>query len=210
MSGHERNIDPATVEGFGEEWSAFDQTAMSADEHRALFDRYFGIFPFDALPPDAEGFDLGCGSGRWACLVAPQVGTLHCIDPAPAALVVARRRLAGVPNVRFHCASADAIPLADDSQDFGYSLGVLHHIPDTRRALADCVRKLKPGAPFLVYLYYSLDNRPGWVRTLWRVSDTLRRGIARLPFIIHSRAAHGWPRSSAPMSPTCLCRRTAR
>jgi ubiquinone/menaquinone biosynthesis C-methylase UbiE len=107
---------------------------------------------------------------------------LHCIDPAAEALAVARKRLAERGNVRFHQATADAIPLDDSSQDFGYSLGVLHHIPDTRRALADCVRKLKPGAPFLLYLYYALDQRPGWFRALWRASDLVRRGISRLPF----------------------------
>ena len=176
------NVDPETVAGFGQEWAAFDQTALGEDEQVRLFDRYFAIFPFDRLPKDAEGFDLGCGSGRWAALVAPKVGLLHCIDPAAQALAVARKRLAGQGNIRFHQATADAIPLDDSSQDFGYSLGVLHHIPDTRRALADCVRKLKPGAPFLLYLYYALDQRPGWFRALWKVSDFVRRGISRLPF----------------------------
>jgi SAM-dependent methyltransferase len=74
------------------------------------------------------------------------------------------------------------MPLADESQDFGYSLGVLHHIPDTARAMSDAVRKLKPGAPFLVYLYYNFENRPAWVRAVWRASDVGRRAISRLPF----------------------------
>ena len=176
------NVDRETVAGFGEEWAAFDQSALGGAEYDALFDAYFGIFPFADLPADVEGFDLGCGSGRWAAGVAPRVGLLHCIDPAEKALEVARRRLADTPNVRFHHATADMIPLADGSQDFGYSLGVLHHIPDTGRALADCVRKLRPGAPFLVYLYYKLDGRPLWFRSLWRASDVVRRMIFRLPF----------------------------
>lgn len=176
------NIDHKTVAGFGEEWDAYDQMAMAADEHRQLFDRYFAVFPFADLPADAEGFDLGCGSGRWAVLVAPRVGVLHCIDPSDKALAVARRRLADQPNARFHLADAQRIPLADDSQDFGYSLGVLHHIPDPRAALEDCVRKLKPGAPFLVYLYYRFDGRPAWFRAVWQASDIVRRGISRLPF----------------------------
>lgn len=123
----QKNIDPATVAGFGEEWAA---------------------------------------------LVHPRVGQLHCIDPSEKALGVTRRRLAGV----------DAIPLADGSQDFGYSLGVLHHIPDTGAAMRSCVAKLKPGAPFLVYLYYDFDNRPAWFRTLWRASEVLRAMVWRLPF----------------------------
>lgn len=176
------NIDRATVAGFGEEWHSYDQTAMAGDEHRRLFDGYFAVFPFAELPVDAEGFDLGCGSGRWAALVAPRVGVLHCIDPSDKALAVAQRRLADVPNARFHLATSQQIPLADDSQDFGYSLGVLHHIPDPLAALRDCVRKLKPGAPFLVYLYYRFDDRPAWFRGLWKASDLVRRRVSRLPF----------------------------
>ena len=185
------NVDRATIDGFGEEWGAYDQTALDPAEHRRLFEAYFSLFPFDALPADAEGFDLGCGSGRWAEPVARRVGILHCIDPSEKALAVARRRLAHLPSARFHLASADTIPLADASQDFGYSLGVLHHIPDTARALADCVRKLKPGAPFLVYLYYRFDNRPGWFRALWKASDLGRRAISRLPFGLRKAVASG-------------------
>ena len=176
------NLDSATVDGFGDEWAAFDQTALTGEEYRCLFDDYFHIFPFASLPPKAEGFDLGCGSGRWAAGVAPKVGRLHCIDPAERALAVARGRLHDAGNVDFHLAAADAIPLDDSSQDFGYSLGVLHHVPDTAKALNDAVRKLRPGAPFLLYLYYRFENRPAWFRRLWKLSDIARRRIATLPF----------------------------
>ncbi|WP_309662917.1 class I SAM-dependent methyltransferase [Sphingomonas sp.] len=196
-----RNIDTKTVEGFGEEWSAFDQGDLDPSERRRLFEQYFSLFPFDELPDDAEGFDLGCGSGRWAGLVAPRVGRLNCIDPSAKALEVCRRRLAGVANVDFHLADADAIPLTDASQDFGYALGVLHHIPDSARAMRDAVRKLKPGAPFLVYLYYSFDNRPAWFRAVWAVSDVARQAISRLPFPLRKAVTSGiaalvyWPLS---------------
>jgi SAM-dependent methyltransferase len=73
------------------------------------------------------------------------------------------------------------MPLADDSMDFGYSLGVLHHVPDTQQGLQRCVDKLKPGAPFLVYLYYRFDGRPLWFRLLWKSSDLVRRVVAYLP-----------------------------
>lgn len=180
--GPSANLDAPTVEGFGEEWAAYDQTALSEQEHGRLFDAYFSIFPFDALPADAAGFDLGCGSGRWAAKMVDRVAILHCIDPSSLALDVARRRLGDHPAARFHLAGVDSIPLADDSQDFGYSLGVLHHIPDTRAAMRDCVRKLKPGAPFLVYLYYSFDNRPAWFRFIWGMSEVGRKTISRTPF----------------------------
>ena len=42
------------------------------------------------MPKKAEGFDMGCGTGRWAKFVAPKVGKLHCIDPSNA-IVVAKK-----------------------------------------------------------------------------------------------------------------------
>ena len=176
------NVDVKTVEGFGEEWSRFDQTGMSETELGEQFDRYFAVFPFESLPENAEGFDLGCGSGRWAKLMARRVGRLHCIDASSEALAVAKKNLAGAPNAEFHNVSVAEIPLADDSMDFGYSLGVLHHIPDTAEGIRSCVRKIKPGAPFLVYLYYAFDNRPAWFRAVWKFSELFRRTISVMPF----------------------------
>ena len=175
------NIDTRVVDGFGDEWSRFDQTALTEDELRRMFDNYFNIFPWDKLSSEAVGFDLGCGSGRWAKLVAPRVGKLYLFDPAADALAVAKRNLAGSDNCEFQVAGADNIPLDDASCDFGYSLGVLHHIPDTAAGLQACVAKLKPGAPFLVYLYYNFDNRPAWFRLIWKVSNAIRAVICRLP-----------------------------
>ncbi len=176
------NYDPRTVEGFGREWSRFDQAAMAESERQELFAAYFKIFPWSALPAHAVGFDLGCGTGRWAKLVAPHVGRLYCVDASTEALTVAQRNLADCPNCEFVAASVDQLPFADDAMDFGYSLGVLHHVPDTAGGIKACVQKLKPGAPLLVYLYYAFDNRPLWFRLLWQLSDTGRRLISKLPF----------------------------
>jgi SAM-dependent methyltransferase len=177
-----RNSDPGVVEAFGEEWTKFDHAERESPDLRNLFDLYFAIFPWNDLPTTAEGFDLGCGTGRWAHFVASRVGHLHCIDASPAAIEVARRNLRSHSNCSFHCVSVEAIPLADGSGDFGYSLGVLHHVPDTEQGIRECARKLKPGAPFLLYLYYAFDNRPKWFRAVWRLSDALRRVVSALPF----------------------------
>lgn len=176
-----RNIDDQVVDGFGDEWTRFDQSALSAEEVQEVFDAYFAVFPWNDLPPLAVGFDLGCGSARWARLVAPRVGRLHCIDASAAAIEIARRALAGHANCELYVASVDQIPLPDGSADFGYSLGVLHHVPDTRAGLRDCVLKLKPGAPFLVYLYYRFDNRPRWYAMLWRTTELARHVVSRMP-----------------------------
>ena len=176
------NLDAATVEGFDKEWTTYDQTSVDDTELRGIFDDYFRVFPWSALPADAVGFDAGCGTGRWALFVAERVGHLHCIDASAGALGVARRMLSATPNSSFHLASVDDMPIDDAAADFGYSLGVLHHLPDTAAGLAACVRKLKPGAPFLVYLYYAFDNRPTWYRALWGASDGVRRIVSTLPF----------------------------
>ena len=45
----------------------------------------------------------------------------------------------------------------------------------------DCVKKLKTGAPFLIYIYYKFDNKPIWYRYLWNVSDVVRKVVSNLP-----------------------------
>jgi SAM-dependent methyltransferase len=175
------NADDAVVDGFGDEWTRFDQSKLSDVELEAMFQTYFHIFPWADLPPDPVGLDVGCGSGRWARLVAPRVGTLHCVDASEDALAVARANLKSANNCVFHHASIDDMPIAKGEMDFGYCLGVLHHIPDTEAGLMACTEKLKAGAPFLVYLYYAFDNRPAWFKLIWRMSDFVRRIVAIAP-----------------------------
>ena len=176
------NIDVKTVAGFGEQWGLLTQAEMEPGERQRIFDRYFSIFPWDLLPKQgATGADIGCGSGRWAALVAPRVAKLHLVDASEAALEVAKRNLCSAPNVDFHHANIDELPFADGSLDFAYSLGVVHHVPDTRRAVQKIATKLKPRSPLLLYIYYSFDNRPAWYRWLWMTSDVSRRVVARLP-----------------------------
>jgi ubiquinone/menaquinone biosynthesis C-methylase UbiE len=190
MTSPPKNTDQATVAGFGREWTAFTQSEanLSVPDRRAMFDGYFSIFPWDALPPDSIGADIGCGSGRWALLVAPRVGHLHAIDVAAEALLVARGNLAGLSNVSFHQASVSALPFEDGALDFAYSLGVLHHVPDTVQALRDIAAKLKRGAPFLVYLYYAFDNRSTFYRMLWRISNAGRLILSRAPYRVQIAA----------------------
>jgi SAM-dependent methyltransferase len=176
-----KNLAEDVVEGFGDEWTRFDQQPLSEAELEQMFQAYFRIFPWESLGPDSVGFDAGCGSGRWARLVAPRVGRLICIDASAEAIKVAKRNLESQSHCEFHVASVDSMPVSEASMDFGYSLGVLHHVPDTAQALGTCVSKLKPGAPFLLYLYYAFDNRPLWFRLLWRVSEPARYLLSRAP-----------------------------
>lgn len=176
-----KNFDKKVVADFGAEWSRFDQKQVPTDELVHEFGRYFSIFPWELLPAEAIGFDMGCGSGRWAQFVAPRVHQLHCVDLSDEALCVAKTKLANEKNCSFHLASVDDLPFDLNSMDFCYSLGVLHHIPDTAAGMRDCVSRLKRGGVFLVYLYYAFDGRPAWFVYLWRLSDFFREVISQLP-----------------------------
>jgi SAM-dependent methyltransferase len=176
-----RNLDPKVVAGFGDEWRRFSNREVDSDELISMFEAYASIFPWEELPPDPVGFDAGCGSGRWAMFFADRVGHLHCVDASDDALAVARETLGDREDVTFHHATLEEMPIASKSCDFGYSLGVLHHIPDTESALAACVDRLRPGAPFLVYLYYGLDGVGPLRRFLFRVVTVARGIVSRLP-----------------------------
>src|SRR5262249_47525722 len=178
------NIDFEVTRGFGREWSSFRQDTehLSQEQRQSIFEDYFRIFPWHLLPPDGGvGLDVGCGTGRWSMLIAPRVRHLHLLDPSSAALDVAKQNMQSAKNVSYHLHGVGNIPIPSQSLDFAFSLGVLHHVPDTAAAIATIADKLKPGAPFLTYLYYAFDNRPPWYRIVWRISDLARFIISRLP-----------------------------
>ena len=59
------NIDKKVVSDFGKEWKAFNHQHIDESILDSAFDSYFHIFPFSDVK-NAEGFDMGCGSGRWS------------------------------------------------------------------------------------------------------------------------------------------------
>lgn len=182
------SLDARVIKGFGQEWSRFRNDRLAAQEMQEMFDLYTSAFPWDQLPDSAEGFDAGCGSGRWARLFAKRVGQLHCIDASKAALDVSRETLSDLHNVKFRHEDLCSIGLEDASCDFGYALGVLHHISDTELATATCAAKLKPGAPFLVYLYHDLEDRGYVQRLLIKAVTPVRYVVARLPLRLRALA----------------------
>jgi len=55
------------------------------------------------------------------------------------------------------------MPIPDESLDFAYSLGVLHHVPDTAKAIQSVSKKIKPKGIFLVYLFILSFRYPSLV-----------------------------------------------
>lgn len=168
-----KNVDDETVESFGSEWHRFNQSRLDEGELNEIFKDYFGIVPKDVFSKNSIVADIGCGSGRWANLVAPKVGELICFEPSTA-LEVAKLSLAKHKNVKLYNFRIDQLSEYFERFDFAYSLGVVHHIPDTKKAISDCVATVKPGGYCLFYIYYALDTRPGWFRCVWRMSNVVR------------------------------------
>ena len=179
-----KNIDNKVIKDFGNEWSNYDQSTIDKKELIKAFNQYFEIFPKNILNKNNEGFDMGCGSGRWSKLIAPLVKKLNCIDPSYKALNVAKKNLINHKNVFFYNKGVNEISLKPNSQDFGYCLGVLHHITETQKGIKSCYNLLKENSPFLIYLYYKFDNKPIWFKIIWKTSDYLRKFVSKLPFKI--------------------------
>lgn len=173
-----RNIDKKVVDEFGNEWIKF--TNHDDDLVEKGGKEYFDILNEDMVNNTTYALDVGCGTGRWTKYLTSKAGFIEAVDPSQA-IFAADKLLGDIKNVRLSQASVETLPFADGTFDFVMSIGVLHHIPDTRKALHDCVKKVKKGGYFFVYLYYNLEKRGPYYTALFKVSDLLRKIVSRLP-----------------------------
>lgn len=178
ISDGDANIDKKTVESFGEEWSKFAQ--FSQEDLTVAGDQYFDIITERMVNKDTVALDVGCGTARWSRYIASKVKFVEGIDPSKA-VYSAMEMTSDLPNVRITQADTDCLPFEDNSFDFVFSLGVLHHIPDTEMAMVKSVKKLKKDGYFLVYLYYRFDQRSFLFKLFFYASALLRKIVSNLP-----------------------------
>ncbi|MEK6279741.1 MAG: class I SAM-dependent methyltransferase [Acidobacteriota bacterium] len=114
--------------------------------------------------PRAAGFDkagglkvleIGCGLGTDGAQFAAAGADYTGVDLTDAAVELARKRfeLFGLQG-SFRTADAENLDFADDSFDLVYSHGVLHHTPETGKAIQEVHRVLRPGGRAVVMLYH--------------------------------------------------------
>ncbi len=96
--------------------------------------------------------DAGCGSGRYADLVARAGGELVGVDLS-LAIEVAQENLGSMPNCHFVQADLLRLPFPPETFDFAYSIGVLHHTPDVQASFSHMARTLRPGGEAAIWVY---------------------------------------------------------
>lgn len=195
-----------TADSFAYEWARFGVM-------RGEWAGNFAAYMRPHTPQSLAGklvLDVGAGSGRHSFHAAQAGAEVVAVDLG-ASIDVARRNLpASVLTVQ---ADAEALPFAPDSFDLVMSIGVLHHLPDTERALRSIARYAKPGGHVHVYLYWIPEQ--AWHRCVLRAVTALRRVTVRLPHpVLHALcyplAALLWAGVVAPYRILCKRPRTAR
>jgi SAM-dependent methyltransferase len=136
------------VASFGRQWNRYD--VARDEEDNTVFRVKTGMDP-----RDLQGklvLDAGCGGGRYALLAAQHGARVVGVDLS-AAVEKARALCAGWPDVAIVQADLLELPLAEAVFDVVFSIGVLHHSPDPRRAFAQVAARVKPGGRLAVWLY---------------------------------------------------------
>jgi ubiquinone/menaquinone biosynthesis C-methylase UbiE len=116
---------------------------------------YFGkIFDYERYR-GKRVLEVGCGMGCMAMNWAQHGALVTAVDLNPVAIQQTRKRFE-VYGLQGDIREADGeqLPFADDTFDYAYSWGVLHHSPDTKTSVEHVLRVVKPGAEVGVMLYH--------------------------------------------------------
>lgn len=129
----------------------FDSSRHYLPWNERPFDR---LIRFSSLR-DMDVLEIGIGHGSHAGLIAPHCRSFTGIDLTERASRMTAQRLAqaGVPATILRM-DAERMDFVDNSFDWIWSWGVIHHSSDTSRVLAEMHRVLRPGGSATVMVYY--------------------------------------------------------
>ena len=121
--------------------------------------------------------EIGCGLGTDLLQFARAGAIATGVDLTPASIELVRKRFAleGIP-VNAQVADAEHLPFSDGSFDVVYSFGVLHHTPNTQKAIDEIYRVLKPGGRIIIMLYHKDSVHVYLGAPLYRLSHKLQAG----------------------------------
>jgi SAM-dependent methyltransferase len=165
----------AYATSFGFQWSRFARTQLdSATGGTRSRDTLLQKTGWSL--DDVRGkrvLDAGCGMGRFAEVCAEAGAEVHAVDLS-AAIDAAAANLSRFSTVHLYQADIMQLPFASGSFDLIYSIGVLHHTPDTKAAFMKLVPLLKPGGAIAIWVY---ARRLRWLLG----GEVLRRITPALP-----------------------------
>jgi SAM-dependent methyltransferase len=95
--------------------------------------------------------EIGCGTGADLLQFARHGAIATGVDLTARHVELARKRLDG--RAAIHQADMRALPLMDESFDYIYSHGVLHHCEEPEKAVREMFRVLRPGGKINVHVY---------------------------------------------------------
>ena len=93
------------------------------------------------IPPDAEGMEVGIGSGKFAVPLGIKVG----VEPAKQMAIKAREQ-----GIRVYPGVAEALPFSDDAFDFVLMVTTICFVNDVVKSFREARRVLKPGGCIIV------------------------------------------------------------
>jgi SAM-dependent methyltransferase len=138
-----------TKTAYGLQWNRF--RILRPEEDRATFRNRTGLSEDDLAGKVV--LDGGCGMGRYLRVAAELgPGLLVGLDLSLAVLAAAELT-DGLPRVAIVRGDLLRLPFPPASFDHIYSIGVLDHTPDPRRAFLGLAALLKPGGRIAVWVY---------------------------------------------------------
>ena len=134
------------------------------------------------LTPEAEVFELGCGTGTTALHHAPHAAHIRAVDFAPEMIAIAQEKAEaqGITNAAFAVAGLDDVA-ATGVYDMVMAHSVLHLVPDRDDAVAKVFGMLKPGGHF-VSSTICLSDGLWFMRPVLPLMRIVRLAPARVAF----------------------------
>ena len=164
-------------DSFSFEWNTHDQTQLDSQRVDGMSAEHFKEKTL-LTPKDVEGklvLDAGVGSGRYSEVVASWGGRVIGVDLSYA-VEASSRNLEDFSNVMIAQGDIGKLPFAEGTFDIIFSIGVLHHTPDTRKHFEALVPLLKRGGTIAIWVYSTtLDyrNRTAWIPFTRYIPDSM-------------------------------------
>ncbi len=130
------------------------EKALMNNPVRALVQRHYEAPLLERLGARVVGgraLEVGCGQGVGSEIILTRFGAREVVafDVDLDMVSRARRRLARWRGrVSFEVGDAACIPAPDAHFDAVFDFGIMHHVPDWRRAVGEVSRVLRPGGRF--------------------------------------------------------------